>query len=261
MSDHLSRLRRADEKAHRERKKREAQRVAREAERRQFNGAWTAVYDACQAGDQNTGSVPNLSPFLVLAKALKRRGWDVWLPEMADGLSEELDHQFIYRPGQVFIVELLKIAVKPRATVKQLAIAYQSFVPSNAPRTWRNEAARDICEYIATRAVVAEQAREYQQRELAEKAAEARLAALREAAAKRPALGKQLFAVHWYGQGIRPAAIRDKWNQIHPRDVIDSGTAGREDIKSSMRRGRDFLRDHGASITEASELLGMSFDK
>jgi hypothetical protein len=247
MTDYLSLIRQKDEELRRQREKAKAERDARRADIQAFNQAWLAVVAVCEEGDRNPDSVPDLSPFVVLAKALRAKGWDVWLPELIDKFSEMLDDRFEYRAGHVFFLQLLISAGKPRATSKELGRIYQSFIPTSAPAFWRSESSHYIAECINNRIDLAEQGK-----------ASLRRKQLRKAAKRRPALEKQLFAVHCSDNGLRPAEIRDKWNAAHPTERLEPGRPGRHDIRIAVERGRAFLAEHNTTVNELAAALGIT---
>ena len=76
---------------------------------------------------------------------------------------------------------------------------------------------------------------------------------------RRPAITKQIFAVYWSDQACTPTTIRSKWNQSHPDDKFDPGRRGRDDVKTAVKRGREFLTVNDVTAIELAKILGTMF--
>jgi hypothetical protein len=260
--NYLEQLRQHEERTRREREDHEAAFNADRAAKQEVALAWEGVFQALQLGDSNPGQIPDLSSFFALARVLKKRGWFGWLPEMAENISKALaiDDISFYRPAQLYFVELLSAAGKPRASLASLRAIYGAFSPSR-PRNdqWRQRGALEVQEFFGQRIANAPKVLAEQQEAARVEAAAKHANILRQAAARRPALKKQLFVVHWKQHGLGLADIRDKWNEQFPEDHVGDGTPGRENVKASLRHGIAFLKDHGATITEMASILDISF--
>lgn len=257
--DYLALLRAADQKKQQERACALAARDAAEALTTEYIDAWKFVFDEFDATHRSANYTPDLSCLIKLAKILKDRGQDVWLPDMAVNIKNSLNDIALYRPAQLYFVHLLILAGKPRATVKQLTAAYHSFTPADPPPFWRVEGAREVYEFVNVRIQAKKEEQRRQKERDVEDATAKRIASLLRAARRRPAIEKQLFAVHWKDHGLGPATIRDKWNSTHASDSIDEGTAGRRDIKTAIRRGREFLAEHATTTVEMATVLNVCF--
>jgi hypothetical protein len=258
VDDPFAVLREHDERVRREGERTQAQRKAEALEQQQYDDAWSGVLQACQAGHAGPDT-PDLSSFRKLAAVLKSRGWDVWLPDMANNAKAAIDDILVYRPGVYFIVQLLILAGKPRATDAKLARAYRSFQPQSAPVFWRLSAAEGVRDFLRTRADQARKAKDAETEERRSAEAAERRERLAAVARRRTAIEKQLFAVHWADCGLRPAAIRNKWNALHRSERLEDGRPGRHDIGIAIARGRKFLADNQTSIAEMASILGLSF--
>jgi hypothetical protein len=256
--DYLAILQEAEERAKQEREQLAAQRKAAKTRALEYDSAWAAVIKSCQACDE-TRSLPDLGSFVNLASVLKSRGYDIWLSQMAENFAKNLSDEIAFRPGHLFFVQLLMIACEPEVTLECFLKVYKSYVPSHAPEMWRTKSAMQVREFFDHRIQRAEDEQQARNIEGAQKAARARESHLRAEASRRPALEKQLFSVYWSNKGLGPAAIRDKWNEARPKESVSAGTAGREDIKKAVQRGREFLTEHNVSVGLASEILGFKF--
>ncbi len=145
-------------------------------------------------------------------------------------------------------------------TAKKLLAEYERFQPSHPIAGWRHGGANDVFDQLGVRIHKAEAGEHDNRQKQAAEAAANRIATLRAAAKRRPAITKQLFAVHCADKGLKPAAIRDKWKQSYPKEVIEDGNAGREDIKTALRRGREFLLANTTTVPEMASVLGLRFD-
>ena len=259
MPDYLAFLRKADEVNRLERQEWEAQRAAKAAVDQQYRDAWNAVFETLEAADKNPEVMPDMSRFITLARVLKKWERDIWFKDMAIIAAASIDDVYHYRPAQLFFIQLMMLAGERGATAKKLLAKYQSFVPSHPPHSWRHGGANDVFDFLVVRIANAPREKQILEESNAAKAAEKRAALLRKAAGRRPALEKQLFAVHWHGNGLRPAQIRDKWEEAHPHELPKDRVAARKDIRIAMTRGQAFIAKHKTTIQEVAELLGISF--
>jgi hypothetical protein len=258
VDNYFALLRELDAEKREERERREAEYEATRAYEAECPNAWRSVYLACELGDR-TGTLPDMACFITLAKLLQNRGWFDWLSEMIANFEKVIDDPGSYRPGHIFIARLLQVAGQDNATPETVAPAYLSFLPSAAPPLWRTTCASDICDFLSRRI----DKHETEKRAAAERI-EAEVKATREAkivaaAQRRPALAKQVFAVYWSDKGKGPAEIRDKWNDRNRRESVGDGAAGRDDIKSAIRRGKEFLAENGTTVSEVAEVMRFEF--
>jgi hypothetical protein len=215
-----------------------------------------------QTGDMEPGQVPDLSPFIVLARVLKARGWFDWLPDMTANIYrtfKEGDISF-YRPAQLYFVELLRIAGKHRASVASLQSVYGKFSPSRPNDSdWRQRGALEVRDFFTQRIASASRILAEQQEAARAESAKKRADDLKQAAGRRPAIEKQLFAVHWKANGLKTAEIRDKWSEANPNQLPEDLAAARKDIRIAIVRGKEFLTTNETTVEEIASLLGLQF--
>jgi hypothetical protein len=257
VEDYLALLRKTDEIIANERRQREEEREAKIAKLREWTDAWETVISTIQAIERGPEKLPDFKPFIELAKLIRARGYENWIGEMAEGISKILDDPGMYRPGQLFFLQVMLCALIPGVTSKRLSAVYRGFVPADPPPFWRSNGVKEVCNFMLARIEKAEAARIDNENRIRQAAAEARDAALRVAAKRRPAIEKQIFSAHWNNRGLGPAAIRDKWNVTHPGDRIDTGEAGRDDIKKAIARGNEFLAANDTTVAEMAGILGI----
>ncbi len=260
--DLLERLRAYGHETRQEIERRRAKEAAENAINAEWNDSWGAVIATLRAGDENPEITPDLSPLIALTKVLKSRGYETWIPDMANVISDPkvLNDMGMFRPAQVWFLNLLIVAGQPRATTKKLAAPY-SFVPSYAPPRWRAAGADDVLGFVMRRIEKAERDEADRAAAEAARAAETRMAALVAAAKRRPAIEKLIFSVFWREHGLGPAQIRERWNLLRPDDSVSEGRSGRDDIKMSIRRGREFLQKHNATAVEVAHALAFDLGR
>src|SRR5208283_2133720 len=54
----------------------------------------------------------------------------------------------------------------------------------------------------------------------------------------RPCYDRDHLWLSWADAKMGPAAIRDKWNEEHPKEKIGSGESGREVVKTALKKAR-----------------------
>jgi hypothetical protein len=256
--DNLELLKRHDESIRLRLEQRDAAQAARDASIEEWNDAWEAVYRSLHISGHEAQPSPDLSPLIQLAKVLRKRQYDIWLPEMASNIAKILDDAGQFRPGQLFFIELLLAAGKPRATKGKLASIFESYKPFRTMDGWQERSAREVYDFIKTRIQSAKATAEtIAQEELNRKAAD-RDAALIKATKRRTSIRKQIFAVYWNDRGMKPAKIRDAWNQAHPKESLGKGRAGRRDIRVAIERGREFFAKNETTAVEMASLLAIT---
>lgn len=180
---------------------------------------------------------------------------------MADNVFKLIDDHGTYRPAQLFFVQLLIEAGKPETTEDQFAEYSRSFVPAYPVQNWRETGARDVQDYMGRRIQNAIDDQQRLDEQAAKEAEERWKNELRQLAKRKPALEEQLFAVYWTDNGLGVAAIRDKWNDTHPRDPISAGEPGRDDIKKAIIRGRAVVTKYEILAEELAHVLGFVLHK
>lgn len=262
MNDDIAFLRERDDRLRQELAATQAARAKLAVVQTEYDNAWRDVYMACLNRVAEPRAIIPLSVFRNLAIALKSNDVDVLLPEMAEELRRavELDDTSIIRPAQLFFVAVLTEASRPGVTATKFDRFARSYSPILVQPEWFRDAAEAVREDIVARINRRHAEEAKRSKDNAIREAEKRTAELRTAASRRTALEKQLFAVHWSDKGLGPAAIRDKWNASRPRDSVGIGDAGRDDIKKSTVRGREFIAQNETTLEELISIQGSSFD-
>jgi hypothetical protein len=262
VEDYLAILHADDERISRIRQERAVREKTEKDAAQELMDAWQAVFSSLETAEHDDSGelLPDFAPFLALARVVKLRGYDHWWSEMAQNFVRVLDDDGMDRRAQLFFVNLMLNASKSRVTAKQLATAYRAYAPTYKRPFWRTAGARDVFDFFYQR--VHKETKEAAQRkaQAAAIAAEKRLQTLKEAARRRPAIAKQLFAVYWSERELRPAAIRDKWNRLYPQEHVGDGEIGRNDIKTAIRRGKQFLQDNETTASEMVPLLSLKLE-
>lgn len=259
-NDYLALLREQDERDKKEREAVQEERAGKLAALKEYEEAWNTVISELELSERENLQ-PNFSCFITLARVLESRGYAAWLDEMAANFAMILNDRHQYRPAQLFFTQLLVIARDTKNNAisrRKLLLAYDDFVPSDPPPSWRANGARDVCDYMSDRIEKFRRDQSAKAARAEAEAAEVRIQELRQAAQRRPAIEKQLFAVNLADKGLRPAAIRDQWNQAHPKDLIEGGEPGRDDIKKAISRGREFLQENETTLAEIATVLALA---